>query len=293
MYSVQQILNAVYDSTTGGLKIAGTISGSLTITGDLTVNGSFNFGDASTDILTIAGYIQGLAGGKKFVSIGNATSAQGLTGTDDLVVNSDLEIVGGYLYLPNNKYIIARNAAAGGNVNMFKVNASDEIDFGAVANVGQLNLPADAGAIVLCDMSVSATPAAATEESYAFAIDGNNMYKMYAEADHAGGIQNIQHHYAGAVGIGKMYMYQKDDVADDATVSLPDATSGFALISDNAEFGLFLVQNNGTVSMIANSTNVDDANTDGDLCLYDGGTGAVFKNRLGVAGEVRIFYFFN
>jgi hypothetical protein len=49
--SVQQILNAVYDSTTGGLKLSGTVAGSLIITGSLTVNGNFDFGAATVQSL--------------------------------------------------------------------------------------------------------------------------------------------------------------------------------------------------------------------------------------------------
>ena len=71
--------------------LGGTISGDLTITGDLTVGGDFDFGDAATDTLTVAGYIQGSAAGKTFVSIGDATSVAALVATDDLVVAGKVE----------------------------------------------------------------------------------------------------------------------------------------------------------------------------------------------------------
>lgn len=61
-YTTQGILNKVYDATTGGLKIAGTVNGNLTITGDLTVNGNFTFGDATTDVLTVTGVIRNANG---------------------------------------------------------------------------------------------------------------------------------------------------------------------------------------------------------------------------------------
>jgi len=66
----------------------------LTVTGDLTVNGSFNFGNASVDIFTIAGYIQGSASGKTFVSVGNVTTAHSLAATNDLAIAGKLEVQG-------------------------------------------------------------------------------------------------------------------------------------------------------------------------------------------------------
>jgi hypothetical protein len=33
--------------------------------------------------------------------------------------------------------------------------------------------------------------------------------------------------------------------------------------------------------------------TDANLCVYDGGTGAIVKNRLNATGEIRIVYFYN
>lgn len=50
----------------------------------------------------------------------------------------------------------------------------------------------DGGALTAFDLPVSATPAAGTEESYAFKIDGTIIAKIYAEANGAGGIQNAR-----------------------------------------------------------------------------------------------------
>jgi len=89
------------------------------------------------------------------------------------------------------------------------------------------------------------------------------------------------------------YVYQKDDLADDGTVTLPDATSGMVLVSCNAEAGMWLVQADGTVTKISGSTNTAAADSDGNLCVYDGGTGAIVKNRLNATGEIRIVYYYN
>lgn len=94
-YTAQEVLNNVFDSTTGTLNTSmsggGTITGNLTITGDLTVEGNLNFGDAGIDIMTVAGYIRGSASGKGFVSIGNASSSHSLSGTSDLVITGKTE----------------------------------------------------------------------------------------------------------------------------------------------------------------------------------------------------------
>jgi hypothetical protein len=89
------------------------------------------------------------------------------------------------------------------------------------------------------------------------------------------------------------YVYQKDDLADDGTVTLPDATSGMVLVSCNGEAGMWLVQADGTVTKISGSTNTAAADTDANLCVYDSGTGATVKNRLGATGEIRIVYYYN
>lgn len=91
----------------------------------------------------------------------------------------------------------------------------------------------------------------------------------------------------------KIFTYQTDALADDENVSLPDATSGIIMVSCNAEAFTALVQNNGTVTLLSNTTNVDDADTDTKLCIYDSTNQAIIKNRLGVTGEIRIMYWYN
>ena len=61
---------------------------------------------------------------------------------------------------------------------------------GANLEVGTIDIDDDSGAVVLVDEGITADPAAGTEESYAFAIDGTTHFKIYAEADSAGSIQN-------------------------------------------------------------------------------------------------------
>jgi hypothetical protein len=72
----------------------GTVYGDLDVTGDLTVEGDFDFGDAGTDVLTVAGYIQGSATGNTSVNIGGGTPTRITATTDDLFVTGEMEVDG-------------------------------------------------------------------------------------------------------------------------------------------------------------------------------------------------------
>ncbi len=99
--------------------------------------------------------------------------------------------------------------------------------------------------------------------------------------------------FSQATGGVVLFTHQEDSLADDGTVSLPDATSGMVFVSCNAEAGMWLVQADGTVTKIAGSTNTAATDSDTDLCVFDGGTRGTVRNRLGATGEIRIFYYHN
>lgn len=103
--------------------------------------------------------------------------------------------------------------------------------------------------------------------------------------------------FCGATGSMYEFVYQNDSLADDGTVSLPDSTFGILFVSiqpatGTQEGGFWVIQNYGAVVKIAGSTNTDVANTDGKLCVYDAGTYANVRNRLGYTGAIRIVYFY-
>lgn len=74
-------------------------------------------------------------------------------------------------------------------------------------------------------------------------------------------------------------------VADDGTLDLEDATPGKVeiWISDGTqdEYILARVYSDGTVTLITTNGNTANADTDGNLCLYQNSTNARIKNRLG------------
>jgi hypothetical protein len=108
--------------------------------------------------------------------------------------NTTIDVkVNGTLTMPNDTYFRGLDYAGTGYINMFKVNASNEIELGApLTNLGTYTFEADSGAVTAMNMPVSATPAAGTAQSFSHSIDSNPILTVYTEADGAGGIQNSQ-----------------------------------------------------------------------------------------------------
>ena len=80
-----------------------------------------------------------------------------------------------------------------------------------------------------------------------------------------------------------------ETLVDDESYVHTTKVAGFGtvMIGDNQEWATFRFSADGTVTLIANSANVDNADTDGDLCIYDVGSGIAVKNRLGL--ELRAY----
>ena len=73
-----------------------------------------------------------------------------------------------------------------------------------------------------------------------------------------------------------------ETVADEASITLPTAVSGMLKVWTEAEYSEFFIKADGSVEYIRLSDNAIDSDTDGNLCVYDGGSNAaVIKNRLG------------
>jgi hypothetical protein len=79
-------------------------------------------------------------------------------------------------------------------------------------------------------------------------------------------------------------------LADDASITLPVGVCGMLRVWSEAEHGTFYIDANGVVTFDSMSANMDDADTDAKLDVYDGGTGAIIKNRLGSEKKIRYVY---
>lgn len=91
----------------------------------------------------------------------------------------------------NNVFLAGTDYAGTDYVNMFKVNASDQIEVGATLSLGDtFNVVEDGGLIRLINQNVTASASAGTDEGYTFAIDNTDIMTVFAESDEAGGIQN-------------------------------------------------------------------------------------------------------
>ena len=99
--------------------------------------------------------------------------------------------------------------------------------------------------------------------------------------------------YRAGAGTTNLITYQDDALADDGTVNLPDATSGMVFVTCNDEFLICHIKNDGTVKPVMASELTALTDSDTNLCIYDDGTQAVVKNRLGATGKIRVFYFYN
>jgi hypothetical protein len=84
------------------------------------------------------------------------------------------------------------------------------------------------------------------------------------------------------------------NLADDGTYDLPNATSGFGFvqIGDNQEWAQIAWKTDGTVTLVANSANVINSDTDGNLCIFDNGSQVRIKNRLGSVLNLKISIYY-
>jgi len=80
-------------------------------------------------------------------------------------------------------------------------------------------------------------------------------------------------------------------VADDAEITLDTAKTGWgtAMAGVNEEIIKFRFTAAGVVTVISNSANAINTDTDGCLCVYDAGAGIAIKNRLGATKNIRYF----
>ena len=77
----------------------------------------------------------------------------------------------------------------------------------------------------------------------------------------------------------------QEELADDGFVDLPAVGTsggfGFSMLGNNEEYALFSFTSAGVVTLIQNSTNVTNADTDANFNIFASNSVVRFKNRLG------------
>ncbi len=95
---------------------------------------------------------------------------------------------------------------------------------------------------------------------------------------------------------GGLTSYQlKVSLADDAEILLPTGVAGFGgvLAGDGEEnIGVYFTSA-GAVTKVTWTTNATDSDSDGNLCVYDKGSGIAVKNRLGSTKIIRFAFYYS
>ncbi len=200
---------------------------------------------------------------------------------------------GGLAGLSDDDHTIYLKLAARGSAQTIE----DPVIFSNNVTMGLLNFGTNPGAMAAFDMTVTAAAGVGTEESYDLNIDGTEFIKCYAESDGAGSLQNKSIDLSQLLRLkqsGAMYLFQRDEaVADDGYIDLPDATAGFVFVSFNesVEYGAAVFTDAGAVTLLHNSANCVNTDTDTKYCIFDNGTSVRVRNRSGGAINVKIFGF--
>jgi hypothetical protein len=84
------------------------------------------------------------------------------------------------------------------------------------------------------------------------------------------------------------------EVADEGTITLPTGVSGHLWVKDaDGDSGEFEISEVAAVSFIRTQSGVDVADTNGKLCIYDGGSNAaIIKNRKGSAKDIKYNFWY-
>ncbi len=93
------------------------------------------------------------------------------------------------------------------------------------------------------------------------------------------------------VEVGGVEIYAlKQNLLDDGSIVLPTATCGFgtAQIGDSQEYTQFYWTTAGVVTLVNNTANVVNTDTDAKFCIFDSGTTVTIRNRLAATLFLRV-----
>lgn len=121
-------------------------------------------------------------------------------------------------------------------------------------NTLALDFADDSGAETIVDMGVTSSPVAGTEQSLSIAIGGADIFKTYAEADGAGGIQNQRTEVlSGDLRVPTGNVLEDESGTSRLQLNSADTSlryeSGNAAITANSNSGLFIYGRGGPIDM--------------------------------------------
>jgi len=262
------------------------VSGELEATGDVYFDTDLQLsGDLymvnGGEITTLSNYDLSLsANGTGIVNIGNGLSAHSLSGGTSLLVSGELEVTSnsyfdGPIYFGDQGSILDNQA---------QTNDALQITVGTNSNSLIICQTADAG--------YDFAHAAETDPTLIIHSANQSTSEYFAE-------RHDQTNKINTIGKGSEQTYHETalNMADEASISFPTDTYGTAgfgrclmadATGDSVEAATFCWNGNDTVTLLGNTTNVTNADTDGYLCIYASSNIVYIKNRLG--GARRLHY---
>lgn len=94
------------------------------------------------------------------------------------------------LVLANNSALSGRNAADGANIDIVKVNTSNQVEILSDFVSGGLSAAENGGVVTIFDESVTSASIDGTEHGADIKIDASSILKISAESDASGGLKN-------------------------------------------------------------------------------------------------------
>ena len=85
-------------------------------------------------------------------------------------------------------------------------------------------------------------------------------------------------------------IYQSKELADDTSIVLPTASSGFGevLVDNGTEYVRFIWAADNTVTLSESTANIVSTDTDNKFCVFDNGSAVEIKNRLGSSKAIKL-----
>lgn len=313
--NVDTLSNSVYDSLsnhydlihgldTGKVNTSGDIMyGDLIINSDLDVNGAVNISTIplGTDIDSVLVMENGQLKSVDGSSFKPDSTSSGcfnnfyykqITGCDN-----------------NNLYIKADTTKFSNNIKLPKFannNSKPVLSVTSTGKVDTLHI-ADITSTTLSSLAVtSATITTGSITTFKLPALGSTASPVLKISDILGTVDTLKTqditavtiHYltlTDSITIGNLTTFDIEvTLADDGTYVCPTSRYGSGSITAwnsgvlDEYISFFTFDSDGTVLLVTNSANVASTDSDGNLCVYDGGAGIVIKNRLGGQRVIKI-----